>query len=541
MRITTTHPVPSGEIQNILHDDPSQKLWMLHDRYVTNEEVSDFNSQYVDYYNPEEPFDLQTATFTNVYFDRDENIFDQFTFGVGPQMIVQVRFDGDCKTKEIAATVVITGGRAPYKVQVSNDAGYYEAFNVAGQTQGFTAEPPYTYLVKVMDVNGLTAQTTVQAEYFEMNLDLGPDVILNASQTSVTLDAGQGITDPNASYQWYLDGNPIEAYGPTLTVTQPGKYSVSVTSGNQKCVLEDNIVVYYKFYIKAEPISDCGKKDGSLTITLLGGIAPFTTVISGNGQNIVQVHNSEVIYSTGMDYGTYNITSTDINGNTYQTTVVISPPYDGIAVNLYSQAAQICSSSNGVFTCPAGILDASQQVTNPNVSYQWFINGVSANIYTPAVQFTYNANYCANSGYGAGFNEYRVRVTNLATGCYKEEAIVAGSCYGLKAYPSGGAVQRIASDSEKVTEPVSEQSQFITKVYPNPSTADALFNYEINSSKGVFNGVVEIHSPTGALISSTPIAGKSSYRLPFSLLASGVYFITVTTNSTIITDKVIIK
>lgn len=536
---TLTVPI---EIRHLLTDDPSLRLWMLHDKYVNNQEVSDFDSQYVEHYLPEEPFDLQTATYRNVFFDSDKNIFDQYTFGVGPEMIVQVRSDGKCEEKEIAATVVITGGKPPYTVRISDDVDYYEVFNVQEQTQNFTAYPQRTYTVKVEDAAGVLADTTVETEFYEMHLDLGPDITLSATQTTATLDAGQGITDPNATYQWYLNGTPIEAYESTLIANEPGEYSVTVTSGNRKCTLSDTIEVSFKFEINVETVYECYKKEGSsFTISLSGGIAPFTTVIAGNGINTVQVHNSEIIYTTGLNEGTYTITSTDINGNTDQKIIVIGNPLDGIYVDLYSQAAQVCSVTNYLMTCPSITLDASLQVTNPNVSYQWLINGNPVNINVPVVQFYYDEDYCGDAipGYATGFNEYRVRVTNLITGCSLDSWVIAGTCYGLQPQSPPTAIHKpggVKSDVKPTT-----NAEISTTVYPNPSKSGSLFNYEISSSAGIINGVVEIHSPTGALISSTSISGQSSYKLPFSLLTSGVYFITVKTNSTIITDQVIIK
>src|SRR5690606_19690527 len=51
------------------------KLWMLQDRYITNQEVSDFESEYVIYYEPDY-IDAEIAIFENIYFDTDNNIFD---------------------------------------------------------------------------------------------------------------------------------------------------------------------------------------------------------------------------------------------------------------------------------------------------------------------------------------------------------------------------------------------------------------------------------------------------------------------------------
>jgi hypothetical protein len=534
--------VPAGLI-SLLQAEPTNKLWMLHDRFVTNLRLSDFNSHYVDYYTAAEPFDLVTATFKNVYFDADNNTYDQYTFGVGPQMIVQVRFDGTCpESDKIPAKVVITGGEAPYKVSVNGAGGYYEGFTTPGQTQDFIAISPETYTVQVTDANNYVSQTVIDVQLYPITVDLGPDRGLSATQTSITLDAGLNVSDPAATYQWKRNGVIIPLYTSTLVVSQPGTYTVEVTSGNRMCIVTDEIIISYDFLASATPHSYCATKTGDLTIKLSGGVAPFTTVVSGNGDNIVQVHNSIILTVDELGYGTYTITSTDANGQTYQTTATIVPPFQGFNnIDLYSQIQQACPAYNNYqYICSDPvILDASLDNPNDNLSYEWFINGISTNINTPAVQLYYSEDYCANAGYGDGFNEYMVRVTNNL-GCFRESVLNIGICYGLQPYTADAPLDR-ESGTVNSNEDKDDLNFISTQVYPNPSSADAIFNYTISSSKGVFEGVVEIYSATGALLSSTYISGNASYQLPFNLYTSGVYYIKTTTNGTTITDRIIIK
>ncbi|PZD76356.1 hypothetical protein, partial [Mesonia sp. K7] len=86
-------------------------LWMLHDKYTSHDEESDFNSEFVNYYKPYEREDI-TACYGMVitegeepveepiiFFDGDLNKYDQFTFGVGPEIIVQFQHTG-CNPEE---------------------------------------------------------------------------------------------------------------------------------------------------------------------------------------------------------------------------------------------------------------------------------------------------------------------------------------------------------------------------------------------------------------------------------------------------------
>jgi hypothetical protein len=41
---------------------------------------------------------------------------------------------------------------------------------------------------------------------------------------------------PAPAYRWYRDGTPVEGSGATLTVREPGRYSVEVSNGGGRVV-----------------------------------------------------------------------------------------------------------------------------------------------------------------------------------------------------------------------------------------------------------------------------------------------------------------
>ncbi|PHR13991.1 MAG: hypothetical protein COA40_05740, partial [Aequorivita sp.] len=76
-------------------------------------------------------------------------------------------------------------------------------------------------------------------------IDLGPDID-SCSTAPILLDADTG--DPNVVYEWFLNGNPLGAFGPTYTVTFPnsGIYSVDAYDpADPACVVSDSIEVNY--------------------------------------------------------------------------------------------------------------------------------------------------------------------------------------------------------------------------------------------------------------------------------------------------------
>ena len=222
----------------ILLEQPHLKLWMLHDKYVTNQEESDFNSHYVNYY---EASDInqqsQEGFFDKILFDTDTNIYDQFTFGAGPQMIVQVQYDVthcDHKAEEVTIKVVITGGVAPYTIKIDDNISFSNSYDTSDTESTIAVPQPNTYNIYVYDSAGNDAELIVHIVIPDISVDLGPDVVLNASQPEVTFDAGEHVNDPEATYQWYLDGVLLSHTNPILTVNEPGEYTV-VEIGRASC------------------------------------------------------------------------------------------------------------------------------------------------------------------------------------------------------------------------------------------------------------------------------------------------------------------
>lgn len=519
------------------------KLWMLHDKYVTNQAVSDFTSQYVEYYDTATMDGLLYGYFEDVFFDTDESIYDQFTFGVGPEMIVQVRFDlGDCDDERIGSTVVITGGEAPYNVKIENTNGYAETFNISENTLHFEAIAPDTYTVHVIDSQGNEADVEVEVEQQAVDVNLGPDIVFNASQQQATLNGGQYVLDPTATYKWYKDGVLLNYFASILTVAQPGEYTVVVTSGNMMCQETDTIVVGYNFAGSAYVSIQCEDDFGSIVSSTTGGVPPFTTVVSGNSVTISQVHVSNTCTIPNLPPDLYTVTTTDSSGNVFQTNIEIEDMLEGIEVDLQAQIPQdpVCSPSAfyadpsvPAYSCIGIItLDASVLVTNPNVIYEWYQNGqYQSGINGPLVELFNTPSQPAQDP--NGFNEFQVLIYNVETGCYITDNIALTRFYGIR---DGGNSQ---GNGTRVASPKPAES-ISAKVYPNPSDINSTFYYEITSSEE-FSGTVYIYSPNGALLLQKSISGQSSYSIPLSLTTSGTYLAVTQVGDKTLTNKIIIR
>lgn len=144
---------------------------------------------------------------------------------------------------------------------------YFDGYNIGdtnyiGRTTVLTASttitPLVSYHVKLI-IADQTDGTFDSAVFIEGNsfkiLDLGDD-IATCSSTAI-LDAD--VQNPQAFYQWFLDGNVITGENnPTLNAIQSGTYRVEVTvslNGNN-CVEEDEIIVVLNTEESITPISD---------------------------------------------------------------------------------------------------------------------------------------------------------------------------------------------------------------------------------------------------------------------------------------------
>lgn len=525
-----------GDLQNYLIANPHLKIWMMRDRFVNNQQQSGFQGQGIDYYPAYEMINYTNyALFRDIFFDTDNNTHDQFTFGIGPEMIIQLELDSKaCDDPRIYGKVVISGGTAPYDLTIINSNGYYQNIVVQENFYLFEPEPNVSYGITVVDSNGVQCQGEFTTNQPQITVDLGPDQVLTTSLPQIILDASAGVLDPGATYSWFKDGIALGQYGPTLTVNEPGYYYIIITSGNGMCQMSDAIYISYNFKGAIEIFQECNDTFGSINLSLSGGTAPFTTTIIGQNQNLNFAHSNNNLTITLLEFGQHTIITTDSTGQVFQDTFTIYYPA-GVELNLLAQIEHHCGDAYPVeytypfFSCSVFNETLTMDPTNPNVTFEWFSNGQSLGIYTPSIQFL------PCSGGTSDYTELVVVATNTITGCTQSDGVTLKGCWDFSA---GAIVYK--EGAVNTTNNSSENPYLKAIVYPNPSEKDASFNYKVSSDK-VFEGTVEIYNPLGALLQQVPISGQSLYELNFNLQTSGMYFILTRTNGTILTDKIIIK
>ncbi|MFO7880243.1 MAG: PKD domain-containing protein [Bacteroidales bacterium] len=195
-------------------------------------------------------------------------------------------------------------------------------------------------------------------------VDLGADVEV-CDYTSVTLDAGAGY-----NYNWST-GEFTQTITPTISDT----YSVVVTDPGSGCTATDQVVVTINdapvLTTSTTPENGTGGNDGTATVSISGGVAPYS-IMWENGES------TETI--SGLSGGNYDVTVADDNGCTATATANVStellPPVTGFTADV----TEGCAPLTVAFT------DTS---TNNPVSWSWdFADGSTSSDQNPTNTFT---------------------------------------------------------------------------------------------------------------------------------------------------------
>jgi gliding motility-associated-like protein len=249
---------------------------------------------------------------------------------------------------------------------------------IIGTNATLTVTTPGTYTVTVTGTNGCTAtaaQTITQnITAPTAGINTPTTTILTCTTTSIPLTAIGGGT-----YSW-SNGTNVVGTTPTLTVTAPGTYTVTVTAANG-CTATSNQVITQDIVTPVASITnntnstilDCNTTQISLTGN--GG----TSASWSNGTT--NVSNTAALTVTTA--GTYTYIGTNANGcfDTESITITFTPNTNPI----FTQIAAICT--NGTFTLPT--------TSTNNVAGTW---SPTPN-YTATTTYTFqpNTGLCANT------------------------------------------------------------------------------------------------------------------------------------------------
>jgi len=262
-----------------------------------------------------------------------------------------------------AVTIYVDNGTPPYSFNWSNGE----------TTQNISGLDANVYTVNITDDAGCTAaQYVVLAEADEIQLSLNVTNVACAGNTDGAMDLDATGGTGTLSYLW-SNGESTQ----DISNLDAGTYSVTVTDGNSCSVIESAEIIEDNLVI-AEDITDVncfGLLNGSINITVSGGIAPYTYLWS-NGAVTEDIMN--------VAGGDYSVVVTDASN-----CIVNSALY---TVNEPLALSLSIVTDNGCFDG-----DGSAELT---------VNGGTA---------PYNYSW---GGFGTGFAAYTQNVDGLDMGIY---------------------------------------------------------------------------------------------------------------------------
>lgn len=293
-------------------------------------------------------------------------------------------------------TDVSCPGGSDGSIDVSVSAGtapYAYSWSSGGNVNPATGLAAGTYTVTVTDDNGCTS--TLAATINEP-----PVITLTPATTTAHCGLADGTGDftpaggtPGYSFVW-SDGSVNQQ----IQNVTAGTYTVTVTDANG-CTESASLIIADDpppvIAVTAVTDASCnGGADGTITVTVNGGVAPYNIAWSSGATGTI---------ATGLSAGTYTATVTDASGCTATVSGSVSEPTP-IQLQLSATSAT-CGTANGSATVVAN-------GGTPGYTYNWIPSGGTSA----------TANNLTSGG-------YTVEVTD-ANGCTMQDVIAVPSANG---------------------------------------------------------------------------------------------------------------
>lgn len=260
-----------------------------------------------------------------------------------------------CGSNNGSATVTTSAGTGPFTYAWSNGGNTASISNVASGS----------YTVTVTGAGGCTATASV-------NVATSTAITLTTSSTSASCGNTNGTATVSVTagtgpftYSWSNGASTATASGlaaSTYTVTVNGAGGCSATAS--ATVANANSTLAVTFTNPVNPT--CAGSDGSVTINLSGGAAPYQAVIDTGGTPVnITSPVPGSLNIPGLHAGTVTVNVTDGQGCTASATVTLTAPVNCCQLTVSANIAQpSCGLSDGSITVTA-------QTGTGNYTYAW--------------------------------------------------------------------------------------------------------------------------------------------------------------------------
>ena len=254
-----------------------------------------------------------------------------------------------------------------------------------------------TYYVTVLDLGGCTGKS--------QNFIVEESDIMDYGLYSVP-NSSCGGTPIGKIYVTGLTGNPPFTYlwnngaiTSSITGLTAGVYSVQVTDGygcnlSQSATVDTVNPIGLGIFTSIPPT--CFSNDGSLSLTITGGTAPYYySASTGN----VLISYSQTYTLSGLSSGNYSFQVTDAGLCTILVGTSLATPQGIASVNVTAQNST-CSSTNGQITVSVvgGVSPYSYTLIYPDGNSLTISNSQTSQLFTNLVTGTYTIGVQDNSG-----------------------------------------------------------------------------------------------------------------------------------------------
>ncbi|PZW41439.1 putative secreted protein (Por secretion system target) [Mesonia algae] len=231
-----------------------------------------------------------------------------------------------------SATASATGGTAPYTYLWSNAA---TTASIVGVAAG-------TYNVTITDANGCidtSSVTITEPTAFIAASVVDTNISCNSGADGSATASAIGGTAPYT----YLWSNA--ATTASLVNVTAGTYNVTITDANG-CTDTSSVTITEPTALVATSVIDAnvscnGGSEGAATASATGGIAPYTYLWS---------NTATTASLSGVAAGTYNVTITDANGCTDNSSVTITEPTALVAASVVDANVTCNGGTDGAAT-----------------------------------------------------------------------------------------------------------------------------------------------------------------------------------------------
>ena len=380
-----------------------------------------------------------------------------------------------CAVTEVELAAQVSGGRPPYSITWTGPGG-----GVIGCTPCITVREPGTYTVTVTGANGCATSDCVVVDE-----DVGPptvnatvDGLLTCALTKVNLSANVSGGKPPYTVLWTKPGINVVGSTETITVSEAGTYTVTVTGANG-CSASDSVTVD----ADVEPPVAKAAVDGLLTcavteVTLSASISRGRSpcVIEWRNPRGSVAGNTQVI--TVNEPGTYTVTATGANGCFASDSVIVAqdtepPVVDAGPDQLLTREMSEVTLAAAITHCPTPYTVTWKDTLGDVVG-----QSESLTVSRPGI--------------------YRVTVVRDATGCSASDEVAVGS----------DTVKEVVLESD--IEGLAVFGQLTLDGVPIP---DSVFYFHVESTQTASTGVA-------ATITLTDV-----YREGFEANGAEVYYI----------------